>query len=381
MIGNSSILRASICSLTILGCLSIEPSIAQTNTLFPAPIDTRDANREANLANGQLKDELKLAGNYMMGRGVARDVQQAAYWYHKAADQGFPPAQVQLGYFYLTGLGVPKDDAQAAKWFERAAASGSYEGKLNIAVMYFRGTGIVHDPHMGYVLLKELANKQYPRAEDYLGIAYMLGLGIEKDEVAAEKWFERAASHHSPEGEYSMGTLYSVQQGHAHDFNKAADYLRSSAEAGYVAGMHSYGLMLVNHPEVGQQPGEAVHWLESGAAGGAYRSSIVLGVLARDGRSIPKDEAAAYQWFIIAVKQGGEAVEKLLAADLTLARKTLSEDQQKTAEHAATAWMSAHPHQDIYVHGSELNYAYFPLNEVYATGLDIGETDKGENRN
>ncbi len=170
MIGNTHFLRLGVCTLTILGCLITESTTAQPNALLPDTTDTRETNRETN-ANGHLKEELKLAGDYMMGRGgVARDLKQAAYWYRKAADQGFPPAQVQLGYLYLTGVGVPRDEAQAAKWFERATASGSFEGKLNLAVLYFRGAGVPRNPHLGYVLLQELADKQYPRAEDYLGI-------------------------------------------------------------------------------------------------------------------------------------------------------------------------------------------------------------------
>ena len=97
MIGNTYFLRLGACALTILGCLITESTTAQPNALLP-DTDTRETNRETN-ANGHLKEELKLAGDYMMGRGgVVRDLKQAAHWYRKAADQGFPPAQVQLGY-------------------------------------------------------------------------------------------------------------------------------------------------------------------------------------------------------------------------------------------------------------------------------------------
>lgn len=376
MNGSISLFRISFVALTMFSGVTFQSIRSQANGFLPDLPDTQEKP-----VNGQLKQELQLAGDYMTGRGVQRDLKQSAYWYHKAADQGYPAAQVQLGYFYLAGMGVQRDETQAAKWFARAASSGSNEGKLNLAVLYFRGTGIVRDPHIGVVLLQELADKKIPRAEDYLGIAYFLGIGVEKDTVKAEKWFERAASHHSPEGEYAMGTLYSVTENHPHDFVKAADYLRQSADSGYVAEMHSFGLLLVNHPEINQQPGEAVHCLQAAAEGGAYRSSIVLGVLARDGRGLPKNEEVAYQWFTIAVKQGGATVEKLLTADLDVAHKTLSIEQQKSAEQVAQAWMDAHPHQDVYVNGSELNFAYFPMREVYATGLDIQQTDKGATRN
>jgi TPR repeat protein len=350
-----------ICTLTMFVCLVSQSTQSQPSTLMD---DDTGAPRQQSV-DGHLKQELQLAGNYMAGRGVTRDIAQAIYWYRKAADQGLPAAQVQLGYFYLAGVGVSRDEAQAAKWFERAAASGSYEGKLNLAVLYLRGSGITH----------------FPRAEGYLGILYLIGVGVEKDPAKAEKWFDRAARQDSPEGEYAMGTLYSVMSGHPHDFAKAADYLRRSAKNGYVGSMHSLGLLLVNHPEINQQPGEALHWLQSAAEGGAYRSSIVLGALARDGRGVPKDEAAAYQWFTIAVKQGGPPAEKLLVADLKAARKILTAEQQTNAEQAAQIWLSAHPHEDIFIHGNEINYASFPLNEVYATGQDAQEVDKGASTN
>ncbi len=375
MIVKNRFFHVSVKLLIVFVYLITESMRAQPNAL----VDIGDTSEKK--ATGHLKQELQLAGDYMVGRGVARDLKQSAYWYRKAADQGFPAAQVQLGYFYLAGLGVERDETQAAKWFERAAASGSREGKLNLAVLYLRGTGIAHDPHMGFVLIQQLADKQFPRAEDYLGVLYFLGFGVEKDPDKAERWFERAADHHSPEGEYAIGTLYSVTSGHPHNFVKATDYFRRSANSGYVSSMHSLGLLLVNHPEINHEPDEELHWLHTAAEGGAYRSSIVLGVLARDGKGGPKDEAVAYQWFTIAIKQGGQDAEKLVAADLKVARTTLTAEQQSKAELAAQTWLAAHPHEDIFLHGSEMNLAYFPMGEVYATGQDSQRVDKEASRN
>jgi hypothetical protein len=178
-----------------------------------------------------------------------------------------------------------------------------------------------------------------------------------------------------------MGSLYSTISGHEHDFVRAAEYLRRSANSGYVDSMHSLGLLLVNHPELDQQTGEARHWLESGAEGGSYRSSVVLGVLARDGRGVPKDEAAAYQWFTIAVKQGGQVAETLLRADMKLAHNTLTAEQQAGAEEAAKDWLTAHPHEDVFLSNGGSNHASFPMGEIYATGQDTQEADKGASTN
>ena len=45
------------------------------------------------------------------GLGVPRDQTQAAAWYSKAADQGHPVAQYNLGVIYERGQGVTQDYA------------------------------------------------------------------------------------------------------------------------------------------------------------------------------------------------------------------------------------------------------------------------------
>jgi TPR repeat protein len=48
-----------------------------------------------------------LATLYAEGRGVEKNSKQAAVWYRKAADQGDPRAQYDLGVMYEYGNGVP----------------------------------------------------------------------------------------------------------------------------------------------------------------------------------------------------------------------------------------------------------------------------------
>ena len=53
---------------------------------------------------------------YSDGRGVPRDDAKAIEWFLKAANQGFAPAQINLGVLYERGQGVPKDFVQGYKW-------------------------------------------------------------------------------------------------------------------------------------------------------------------------------------------------------------------------------------------------------------------------
>jgi hypothetical protein len=69
--------------------------------------------------------QYKLGYNYYLGRGVALDYVQAAIWWRKAADQGYPDAQNNLGVLYNSGKGVPQSYAEAYFWENLAAARAS----------------------------------------------------------------------------------------------------------------------------------------------------------------------------------------------------------------------------------------------------------------
>ena len=61
------------------------------------------------------------------------------------AQQGYPLAECQIGYFYLEGLGIERDMAQAFHWTERAARHGDRDGQYNLAWFYEEGIGTAPD--------------------------------------------------------------------------------------------------------------------------------------------------------------------------------------------------------------------------------------------
>ena len=93
------------------------------------------------------------AGNYAqalrlwqpLARGVAKNYQQAAAWWQKAADQGDAEAQFNLGLMYDNGQGVAQNDQQAAAWYQKAANQGHAKAQYNLGVMYFNGQGVARN--------------------------------------------------------------------------------------------------------------------------------------------------------------------------------------------------------------------------------------------
>ncbi len=156
---------------------------------------------------GFVKQEMELAADYSVGRGVPQDLSRSAYWYRKAADQGNPAAELFLGYMYTVGIGVSQDRAEAVKWYRRAASSDDSTAKVNLAALYMRGEGVKQDTAEGVRLLKSAAEKGDGRADAYLGLASYLGSGVPVDFAAAESWFKQGVKRHDPEAECFLANV------------------------------------------------------------------------------------------------------------------------------------------------------------------------------
>ena len=61
------------------------------------------------------------------------------------AEQGYPLAECQIGYFYYDGLGVEKDLEKAVYWTRRAADHGDRDGQCNLAWFHEDGIGVERD--------------------------------------------------------------------------------------------------------------------------------------------------------------------------------------------------------------------------------------------
>ncbi|UVW27577.1 tetratricopeptide repeat protein [Massilia sp. H6] len=90
---------------------------------------------------------------YYMGRGVARDYEQAFSWHYKAARQGKADAQYVVGAMYYTGNSVPQDQRHAVTWFRKAAEQGHGAAQHALGLMYrYQQAGMPLDKVLAYML-------------------------------------------------------------------------------------------------------------------------------------------------------------------------------------------------------------------------------------
>lgn len=79
-----------------------------------------------------------LANLYYQGRGVRRDLAEAAKWMRLAAEGGDTDAQKDLGILCLRGEGVTEDHVEAYAWFSLADRPGREQLAATLSAKQFR---------------------------------------------------------------------------------------------------------------------------------------------------------------------------------------------------------------------------------------------------
>ncbi|WP_035358894.1 tetratricopeptide repeat protein [Edaphobacter aggregans] len=358
-------------SIALLACVLYLPSLHALSPQENLMKITSDAE------HGSLSAEIELGARYMTGDGVPRDLTAAAHWYEKAAQRGEPNAQNQIGYFYQAGIGVPQDLGRAMHWYQLSAANGDASALVNMGVLYITGTGVKKDVAHAASIFENAARKGNGTAAAYLGDIYYFGLLGPADIAAAEKWFEAGARMHDPIAAYNLGSLYSVDPAHPHDTHKAVSLMRRSTADGYVPAIHSLALLLINHPQEEQTSGEARSLLETASAAGEWKSSIILGILARDGRGVPVDKRAADVYFHVALLQGGKPAGDLLMKDLATLDAIFDAAQREAILREAQAWYTQHSQSTKFIAKNIRAQKLFPLpqsTDIIRDNLAPGQT-------
>lgn len=144
-----------------------------------------------------LKDLTNKGDNYFFGmNGVTRNYSEAVRYYNIAAQQGYPPAQCQLGFCYQNGYGVELDMVAAVKWYS-AAAEQNYARGLNLLAICYKtgGKGVDINESLAFKLFDQSARLGSPFGQRYLGECFEYGIGVEKDIDKAISLYRKAVDN------------------------------------------------------------------------------------------------------------------------------------------------------------------------------------------
>ncbi len=162
---------------------------------------------------GDAEAQYALSSAYLIGHGgVSKDGEQAVKWLRMSADQGFPPAQYDLGLLYWEGTVVPQDYSQAVVWMQKAAVQEFISAQYNLGIAYKVGNGVEQDFTEALKWFQAAADRGFAPAQFEVGLAYGKGHGTGRDLYAAEYWVAQAAGQGLNEAQELMEELDAVKK-------------------------------------------------------------------------------------------------------------------------------------------------------------------------
>lgn len=123
------------------------------------------------------------------------DINEAIYWYTKAACRGVDTAAFTLGHLYFFNKGGKDNKSLAIEWWNQSALMGNVEAMCSLGESYLEGLiGEKSDANdkKGFEWLKKASDGNHPTAKILLSQCYKKGIGTTKDRSIAETLIQEA---------------------------------------------------------------------------------------------------------------------------------------------------------------------------------------------
>jgi TPR repeat protein len=157
--------------------------------------------------------------NALTGNGVSRSDLNATDYIRRSAELGYAPAQVALGYFYESGTILAREPQQAAAWYKKAAQQDDVLGEWLLGRQIFSGQTEVRDLNEAASWLQKAAAHNDPFGQYLLGM-----IRLERGDYAeAADWFRKYSNQGLPQAQQQLGDL--LKQGKGVDVNNFDAYI------------------------------------------------------------------------------------------------------------------------------------------------------------
>ena len=279
---------------------------------------------------GVRESYLALGNAYRDGSGVDVDLDAAFKWYLKAAQNGVPHAQNNLGVFLWRGMGRPQDGKSARIWFERAAKQGLAEAQLNYADVLCGGIGGPEDPKLAMEYYEKAANMGVPFALEKLRTLARGGaLGSSAAKKAAD--ITKGRAKEDPEALFLLGNdFFEGTSEHPRNVNKALELWEQAARKGHV---RAACLSASAYLDEKKEPSKGFQYMLQAADAGDANSQMEVARLYAYGHGCSRDEVSARRYHNRAVLGGarfeGDGGTKSPLEEWLVAGKSIVEFEAK----------------------------------------------------
>lgn len=172
------------------------------------------------------------------------------YTMHRlATEYNDPSAQYLVGRNYLKGKSVEKNVQEAIKWFEMAAKQNHIRAQYQLGKIYLYGEGVKSNLNYAYYFLNKAAEKNHLDSQYELGNYYLQGTPDKRQYAKAIKWFRHAAARDHVRSLYNLGKMTYEGLGTDSDPAEALRLLNLAAENGLLEATHYINRIETTNPE------------------------------------------------------------------------------------------------------------------------------------
>ena len=213
--------------------------------------------------DGDAAAQALLAEIYSRGLGVARDVEMAALWYEKAAEQGVPEAQFQFALLLLERSEKGSDAyKRATELMKEAADNDNAQAQFNYAQLILAQRPGSAGQIAAFDYFKAAAENDVADAQYAISQYYLAGTGnVPVDVREARRWLEKAAFQNFDTAQYELGNMMLSGVGGDRDLESGFGLIKQAAIGGNVTAQISLAKLYWGGIGVDPDSVEAAAWL------------------------------------------------------------------------------------------------------------------------
>jgi TPR repeat protein len=241
---------------------------------------------------------------YLNGVYIQLNGNEAMKWIKASAENGYAPAQTEMGYQHRIGKFVQRDDYEGLRWYKLAADQGDVNAIYNIGNIYEAGEGASKNPAIAAEWYLKAAKGGNDSAQLKAGLYYELGTGVAKNMTEAIKWYKAAAEQGDTTAFYNLGLVYEFGKSVPVDLTEALRYYSLSSEKGNIDAKVKLAKMYRDGKGREKDPASAFKLMMEAALAGDAEAQNEVGVMTELGIGTAKDELGARQWYVKSADQG-----------------------------------------------------------------------------
>lgn len=287
--------------------------------------------------HGDMRAQYLLGHFYETGENMSEgksNERKAFKYYLKSANQGYSPAQNEVGECYYYGFGIAKDLDKAQEWYQKAATQDNADAQCGLGKIY-----IDKDYYVESVkYLQKASDQDISIAAYWLAVLYQYGSnGIEQNDDKAFRFYTKAADlgnssaqneladiyiekenydkafylykqsskQNNKDALYSLGCLYSEGKTPYKEKDDVNAFIcfKESAELGLSVAKASVGYSYLSGIGTKVNVKKAIRWLKEAAKDGNSLGQANLGYCYMNGVGVEKNYNKAVRLFNKAIKE------------------------------------------------------------------------------